>query len=345
MAKVTIEDISRHTGLSRGTVSRALNNRPDVSEQTRKRVLEACQRLNYCPSHAARSLATGKAYAVAVLLDNLHSAFQASFLRGVLNQAHTVRYAVHVAEVGRSADEAASRVRAAVGEWIDCVLIAGVLDSAAQTALREALEDRPLTACAELEGLLCDVLRPDQRECGRLAARHLLSIGTRKLLYVHAPAAPGAADRLAGFLEVCQQHGLASEQIVFCLPEAAPVPADLQARLERRLAQVQAVAATDDFVAAWLYGVCRGAGRTPGRDIALVGQGNELPAASLWPALTTVDLCGEEIGRRAFDTVLARLNRLRQDAPQTVDVAPRLLVRDSTASVVRVLSEGTVGAP
>jgi len=332
MAKVTIEDISRHTGLSRGTISRALNNRPDVSEQTRKRVLEACQRLNYSPSHAARSLATGRAYAVAVLLDDLHSAFEASFLRGVLDQAHGARYAVHVAELGRRADQAASRVRAAVGERIDCVLVAGVLSPAARAALREALEDRPLAGCTEIEGLACDVLRPDDQECGRLAARHLLSAGHRGLLYVHAPDARGAAERLAGFLEVCRQHGLTAEQVVFCLPQGGRVPQEVQAQLERRIAQVQAVGATNDFVAVSLYGLCWRTGRAPGRDISLMGQGNDLPAANLSPTLTTVDLCGEEIGRRAFDTVLARLNKLRQDAPQTVEVAPKLVVRESTVA-------------
>ncbi len=69
MARITIEDISRQTGLSRGTVSRALNDRPDISRQTKQRVLEACRKLNYLPSHAARSLATGRSFAVAVLVD------------------------------------------------------------------------------------------------------------------------------------------------------------------------------------------------------------------------------------------------------------------------------------
>ena len=54
MRKVTIEDISRDTGLSRGTVSRALNDRPDISTRTKQRVLETCRKLNYVPSFAAR---------------------------------------------------------------------------------------------------------------------------------------------------------------------------------------------------------------------------------------------------------------------------------------------------
>ncbi|RMF85876.1 MAG: LacI family transcriptional regulator, partial [Planctomycetota bacterium] len=86
MGKVTIEDISRETGLSRGTVSRALNDRPDISAKTKRRVLEACRKLNYVPSYAARSLATGRRYAIAVIINSLTDPYDAEFARGVIAQ-------------------------------------------------------------------------------------------------------------------------------------------------------------------------------------------------------------------------------------------------------------------
>jgi DNA-binding LacI/PurR family transcriptional regulator len=103
MHKVTIEDISRDTGLSRGTVSRALNDRPDISPKTKQIVLESCRKLNYVPSHAARSLATGRNYAVAALVDNLESPFSAGFLRGAIDHARQAHYVVHVVELGPQA--------------------------------------------------------------------------------------------------------------------------------------------------------------------------------------------------------------------------------------------------
>ena len=71
MPKVTIDDISRETGLSRGTISRALNDRSDISDATKQRVMAACAKLHYTPSFAARSLATGRNLALAAVMGPL----------------------------------------------------------------------------------------------------------------------------------------------------------------------------------------------------------------------------------------------------------------------------------
>jgi len=322
--KVTIEDISRHTGLSRGTVSRALNDRPDISTQTKQRVLEACRTLNYSPSHAARSLATGRSYAVAVLLDDLRSSFAHTLLSGVLTRAWQARYAVHVAELGRAGAQAEEVIRAVVNERIDCALLAAPLEAHLLPVLRQALEDRPAASCALLDGVRCDVFVPDQHESGRLG---------EALLYVHAPERPGAHERLAGFQEVCRERGLPPHDLVFELPEERPLADATFCALSEHLQHARAVAATDDFLALELGGWCAHVGRRPGHDIVLMGQGNEPAGARVTPRLTTTDFCGREIGRRALEAALARLDKTRMDAPQTTCVPPMLVVRDSTAPV------------
>jgi LacI family transcriptional regulator len=331
--KVTIEDISRHTGLSRGTVSRALNDRPDISIQTKQRVLEACRTLNYSPSHAARSLATGRSYAVAVLLDDLRSSFAHTLLSGVLARAWQARYAVHVAELGRAGAQAEELIRAVVNERIDCALLAEPLEAHLLPVLRQALEDRPAASCAVLDGVRCDAFVPDQRESGRLVARHLAHYAGSALLYVHAPERPGALERLAGFQEVCRERGLPPDDLVFELTEERPLPDATFCALSQRLQDARAVAATDDFLALELGGWCAHAGRRPGQDLVLMGQGNEPAGARVTPRLTTTDFCGREIGRRALEAALARLDKTRMDAPQTTCVPPMLVVRDSTAPV------------
>lgn len=329
MAKVTIEDISRHTGLSRGTVSRALNDRPDISRQTKQRVLEACRKLNYAPSHAARSLATGRSLGVAVLVDDLQSVFAASFLRGVLGRARAVGYAVHVAELGPDSDQRSEAIRALRRERVDTFLVGAPLPGDLLGALREAVEERPLVACAAIDGLVCDVLSPDHREAGRLAARHLLGEVGGPLLYVHAPR-QGGAERLAGFQDVCREHGLAARELTVELPDEPPIHPHTEKVLGERLAGVRAVACGNDFLAIELMFLCYRLGRIPGRDIAILGQGNEPAGARIRPSLSTVDYCGEEIGRRATDTALQRLGRARLDAPQTVLVPPVLVARETT---------------
>lgn len=330
MAKVTIEDISRFTGLSRGTVSRALNDRPDISVQTRQRVLEACRNLNYSPSHAARCLAMGRAFAVAVLIDDLQSAFAATFLRGVLARARSARYAVFVAELGHDEPGQLEAVEGAVGERIDCVLVTSPLSAGVTPVLMERLSGRPAMACMPLDGLNCDLLMPDQVESGRLVARHLLDEVGGPVLYVHGLGRPGAAERLDGFEQTLRERGLDPAASRFDLPQQRPLPEPIEEQLIDRLRHTRALGASSDLLALEMLGYCWRAGRRPGRDIAIMGQGNERCAALISPALTTTDWCGEEIGRRALEILLARVEKLRLDAPQSNYVAPILCGRAST---------------
>jgi LacI family transcriptional regulator len=330
MAKVTIEDISRFTGLSRGTVSRALNDRPDISGQTRQRVLDACRSLNYSPSHAARCLAMGRAFAVAVLIDDLQSAFAATFLRGVLSRARSARYAVFVVELGRDEAGQLEAVDGTVGERIDCVLVSSPLSAGVTPVLMDRLSGRPAMACMPLDGFDCDLLMPDQVESGRLVGRHLLDEVGGPVLYVHGEGRPGAAERLEGFEQSLREQGLDPAASRFELPPQRPLPEAIEGELVSRLRQTRAVGASDDLLALELLGYCWRAGRRPGRDIAVMGQGNERCAALINPSLTTTDWCGEEIGRRALEILLARVEKRRLDAPQSNYIAPVLCSRAST---------------
>jgi DNA-binding LacI/PurR family transcriptional regulator len=324
MRKVTIEDISRDTGLSRGTVSRALNDRPDISTQTKQRVLEACRKLQYVPSHAARSLATGRNYAVAAMVGNLHSAFEARFLRGVIRRARQSNYAVHVIETG--SNPPSGELGTLSPERIDAALNAVPLDPVQAGQLRRSIENRVLVSCWALEGIECDVLASDQVEAGRLIARFLIRHGVREILYVQRPSVMGAAERLSGFQEITRETGIDPETSTATITDLTALET-----LAPRLKRAEAVVATDDHLAIALMLFCAGLGRRPGDDLAIIGHGNETIAADIHPALTTIDFEGEEIGRRSMEAVLERLGREGAGGPRETRIAPLLVQRQSTA--------------
>jgi LacI family transcriptional regulator len=330
MAKVTIEDISRYTGLSRGTVSRALNDRPDISQQTKQRVLEACQQLHYVPSHAARSLATGRRYAVAVLVDDLRCGYASSFLRGVIGRARRERYAVHVSELAPEPEEALAHLQTLLNERVDALLLATPLRPELVGRLAEIAGERPTVSSAAVNGVACDILAPDYVEAGRLVARHLLETRTEGLLYVHETGCEGASQRLVGFRAACAAAGLNAQEIVVEVPPRHGAAADRLHEVRARLGAVRGIATSDDFLAVEVMLLCAQDGRKPGTDVALIGQGNELIGGRMSPGLTTIDFCGEEIGRRALDTALQRVSHSRQDAPEHTLVPPVLVLRETS---------------
>lgn len=325
--KVTIEDISRETGLSRGTVSRALNNKADISEATKQRVLAACARLNYTPSAAARSLATGRSYAVAVLVDDLESGFATAFLRGVLTRAEQQSYGVFVLDVGDRGD---TRVRSLSPERVDALLLTAPLTEPNASALRAQFARARIGSCWPIAAMdSADVLSPDYEESGRLVGRLLTERAATEdaLLYVHRAHAPGAERCRAGFEEICRSVGIAPERVVFDLP-----PGEDSASLDARLERVTAVGTSDDALALRVMFRAERLGRSIGDDLRLVGQGNDRIAREFEPGITSVDFSGAEIGERLFDLVTQRIAEERHDGPQSLRVAPRLIERRSTGA-------------
>lgn len=333
MGKVTIEHISRLTGLSRGTISRALNDRSDINQKTKQRVLDACVEVNYVPSHAARSLATGRNYSIALFVDSFCSAFSASVLRGAASPAFDADYVLHPLELGSTAETAVSRLKRFAADRIDAIISAVALDAGAAQVLREMTGQHPVVSCWPVKGLACDVLTPDHAEAGRMAARHVLGSGVSDVVYLHADSDRAGEERRAGFQEVCRERGLDADAATHALVTGAGVGGVDWSSIRPLLERGAAVIAEDDFLAASALVASAECGRLAGRDIAIMGLGNEPFGERIRPSLSTVDLGGEEIGRRAVETVLARIAKKRMDRPQTVHIPPRLLIRESTQSL------------
>lgn len=319
MTKVTIEDISRQTGLSRGTVSRALNDRPDISQQTKQRVLEACKTLNYVPSYAARSLATGRTFAVTVLIPDLNSGFTRDLLHGVLSRAGQAQYLVSVIELGSDSNEARDRLRMLSGERIDGLVVAADLDAETAARVAETLGNRPIASTHRIPNIAADVLAPDYREAGRLLARELAGCGGPTALLVCAECASSRALS-TGFRDI-----LPTAEVV----EVRRVD-DLGALLSTRLSGVRGIATGGEKIAAGLYCALLGSGKVPGRDIAIACFGDGAALERMRPAVTVVDPVGAEVGRRAMDVILQRLGKMRHDAPEFTEVAP--VVRSNASS-------------
>ncbi|MBL8878318.1 MAG: LacI family DNA-binding transcriptional regulator [Phycisphaerales bacterium] len=326
--KVTIEDISRETGLSRGTISRALNDRPDISAETKARVLAAVKKLNYVPSTTARSLATGRHFAVVVFVADLSDSFSAEFLRGVLIQAELARYFVNVVELGAT-EALADRIARLNLERLDGALLCSHISSPELAQLSEKLEGRLAVAAFPCVEVGHDSIVPDHAQSGRLVAEHLLGGGRREIAYLHDSAVPFSKERLAGFSEVSGASGVDSSAAIINVNSASSA-AEIANALRARGPGLSGVAATNDELAVSALVALVSLGRQPGRDITVVGQGNAAFARGIAPQLSSTDLHAVDIGRRSMEMLVSRLCKTRTDATQLVAIEPHLEVRASS---------------
>lgn len=324
-----VREVAAAAGVSRQTVSRVLNDHPSIRPETRERVLAAIAELNFRPNRAARMLTTARSRTIGVLAASASSLFgPASSLDAVENAAREAGYFVTVAHV-------AAADRAAVESALDHLIaqaVEGIVVIAPQQAVQEAMRTlSPGVPTVTLHGAGIagdDGVFVDQVEGARLATRHLLARGHRRIAHLCGPGDwSEARARREGFLAEMSEAGAAEEAVVsregdWTAASGAAIAAELLADRE-----VTAVFSSNDQMALGVLHTARLLGRRVPEDVAVVGFDDIPEAAYFAPPLTTVRQEFAELGRRAVARLLALIEG--GDAAFAAPVAAVLVVRES----------------
>jgi LacI family transcriptional regulator len=326
--------VARRAGVSRSTVSVVLNDRTTIAiaPETRQRVLDAARELGYVPSAAARQLASGQARTIGLVIsyaENLKvDAFVPQALFSLNEAAHRrgFRVLVEAIEDVTRPDAYHALVR---GKQIDGLIVLNPRDDDPDlpTLIDEGY---PVIVIGHVpNGPQVDV---DNVGAARTATEHLIGLGRKRI--AHVPYAPlahhSSAMRLAGWREAMTAAGLdASDAWV----EAAAFSADSGARATERLLQrvlPDALVAGNDVVAFGAMTALREAGLRIPEDVAVVGFDDVPLARHACPPLTTVRLPAVEMGRRAAERLIRRIEG-RRDPAGAGDLLPtELVVRASS---------------
>ena len=329
-AQPTLKEVAAAAGVSSITASRALNAPERVNEETRKRVLEAVDRVGYVPNLVAGSLASARSRFIAVIVPSLANAVFIEVIRGLQATFEAQGYQILLGNTDYDIEREHRLVRTFLGWSCSALVTAGLRHT---PACRDLLEhcDKPVMEVMELGEALDLNVGLDHREAGRCMARHLLERGYRSIVYVG-----GCMDRdyraglrFAGHHQVLEGAGLEAPMIELDhLGSLAAGAAGLERVLEV-FPRARAIHfANDDLATGALLHAQRLGLRVP-EDIAIAGF-NGLPLGQhVTPRLTTIQSPREEMGRRAAEQVLRRLDHQPVDRRQQ-DVGFQLLVGQST---------------
>ncbi|MFS0895026.1 LacI family DNA-binding transcriptional regulator [Microbacterium sp. 179-I 3D3 NHS] len=322
-------DVARLAGVSSQTVSRVLRDHPHVSEETRSRVMDAVNALEYRRNNAARALSSGRSRLLGLIQLRVSSYSRAAFADGVEAEALRAGYTVTTG-TAESADPAAvaDAISRAIDQGVEGVIIA-VQVSNAHDRLDRLTHTIP---CVTVDGLLRagpDIVTLDQVEVGRLATEHLLGLGHDTVWHV---AGPGGWHDTSGRTQGWRDALVAADR------EVPPVlHGDWSARsgydsgqVLGRIPTATAVFAASDDMAFGVLRALHEAGRRVPDDVSVVGV-DDIPLAEYSvPPLTTVAQPFAHLGRRSVRSLLEALNEPDSGA----DMAPpalELIVRGSTA--------------
>ncbi len=332
-----LKDLADRLGLSQTTVSRALNGYPEVSEATRRRVLEAAQRYHYRPNPSARRLATGRAGAVGTVLPTD---------RNLLVDPHFVEFLAGVGErlvedemdivlsPARAGDETGTYRRIVAGHRVDALILSGPLYEDERVSLLTELGLPFVVHGRTMINAPYAWLDIDNEGAFRRATSHLLDLGHTRIALINGSTRfTYAVHRERGFRAAFAARGLTPDPNLI---GEGPMTDDVGYRLTERVFAVEprptAFLVSSMMLAFGCVRVIRAAGLTLGRDVSLIAHDDVFPflnADRMVPPLTTVRspirAAGTRVAEMLVDLIAGR-------PPETVhELWPvELVIRAST---------------
>ncbi|TPG46853.1 LacI family DNA-binding transcriptional regulator [Rhodanobacter glycinis] len=332
MARVTITDVARAVGTSKKTISRVLNNDPNVSAVMRQSVLAAIAELNYRPLTSARSLATNRSFMIGLLYDNRSPSYIMEVQAGVLEACEAQHYSMMVQPLVSTAADFVERVEDILSrQRPDGLILTPPLTDHPQ--LLDCLHRNgvPFASIAPRhpEGCIGVMLR--EREAAAAMVDHLVALGHRRIAHILGDPEHGAGIwRLAGYRDGLACAGL-KEDPAYMVQGRFSFESGVAA-MHQLLAlplRPTAVFAGDDDMAVGAIWAAAEAGVSIPRDISICGFDDTTIATQVWPPLTTVHQPVREMGRRATEELLRRV--LNKGEATMVEVDYQMRIRASTA--------------
>jgi DNA-binding LacI/PurR family transcriptional regulator len=327
--------VARLAGVSRTTVSFVLNNVPGVkiTKETRQRVLEAARELDYYPTAAARSLASGKTHRIGLVLGEGQKrlsadAFLPTFLQGVTASVHRRGYLL-VLQMAEDVPSHEAYVRLIREQQVDGLILSGPRSD--DPLLTELAGDRfPLILHGRLTGCKLPCVDVDNKASAYKAVTHLIGLGHRRIGFIsNAPLSyAGAQDRFAGYRQALTEHDLpVTDSLVRTaafLPKTGKAAAEALLDLPER---PTAVFAASDVVAIGVMSAIQAAGLSIPDDMAVVGFDDIFLAAHTQPPLTTIRVPAYGLGWTAAEVLISLIEGDEEVSAVTLET--ELVIRES----------------
>jgi len=329
---VTVRDVARAAAVSVATVSRALNGNPAVDARLSKRVAAAAIRLGYTPHAAARALASQRTLTIGAVIPTLESPNFSIGVEALQRRLGEAGYTLLLASSNYDPAEEFRQVKALAAHGVAGMMLVGADHESGVYELLDA-KRIPFVNTWALDGS-----RPcvgfDNREVGRMLARYLLDLGHTQfgMIAQRTGASDRSAARVSGVREALRARGIVLGEDRVQLIERPHKIAEGQLALRTLMQAARRptaiICGTDALAFGAMVESERLGIRVPGQ-LSIAGINDVEFAAHLDPPLTTVRLPADEIGARAADYLLARVND--RAAVSLSEVPVNLIVRGSTA--------------
>lgn len=332
MRKVTIIDVAKTAGVSRQTVSRAINDKGEISPETKERVLAAVEKLGYRPNRLAQSMITQQSMTIGLVVPDITNLFFPEVARGVQDAGRENGYNILLCNTDDDPEEELVNLNSLQDHQVDGIII-----------VSSSADEKNLAKFADVSAPIVlfnrafnhpnvSLMMTDNVRGGYMATEHLISLGHRRIGMI-APhsSQESKAKRVQGYQEALRAAGIEPDPDLI-VREANTLQGGYQGmkKLLSENPEITAIFTYNDLLALGAMRACRDAGRRIPEDIAIIGFDDISLAAMVTPSLSSIHVDKYELGRLALMRLLSVLNH-SENALEPLSLSLDLVVRESTA--------------
>lgn len=331
----SIVDVAKKAGVSISTVSRVMNDHPNVSSEKRTAVFDAIDELNYIPNALAQGLVKKKTKSVAILIADITNMFYANLVKSIEDIFNDKGYHILIGNTEWDPNKEKEYIKYMLQKQVDGFILASTtleeefLNNIASKNIPIVILDR------NINSEKIDRIRIDDFKGGYLAAEHLIECGYQQLLHFAGPSGLASAeDRKDGFLEYLQDHNIYNNRVEVlegCFREECGIEVLKDYLSTYDLNKTTGIFSANDAMALGILKVLNDRGISCPEKVGLIGFDDISFAKYANPPLTTIKRPMKEIGRMAADTLLERMeNRGKDFFNRGIKLDVRLIKREST---------------
>lgn len=338
--KATITDVAKRAGVSMKTVSRVLNNEPNVAEKTRAHVKAIADELRYSPNLAARGLATSKSYLIALIYDNPSPNYISHIQRGAIDACRDAGYHLVVEPLSLADTESHEEKVKLVQRVLDRLPVDGVIltpplsDDAAVLEVLAELKIKCVRVAPKNGGTQAFVGMDDETAAYQMT-QHLLTQGHKKIAFIRGHVDHAATDqRQAGFVRAMEGAGISvTDDLIVQGDFSFESGAAAARKLLKGAASERptAIFASNDDMAAAVISVAGQMGVDVPGALSVCGFDDTPLARVVWPALTTVRQPIYKMGHQAAKELVRRSDETAEKG-QILDF--EIMLRDSVSGAI-----------
>ncbi|WP_074255005.1 LacI family DNA-binding transcriptional regulator [Vannielia litorea] len=332
--KPTLSSVAKEAGVSIPTVSQVMRGKGRISEKTRQKVLKAAEKLHYIPDSRAASMRSGENREIGFVLNQFANPFNAEVVSGAVDLLEAEGYLLSILDTRDDAARQGRQLEAFIRNGRGGLMWVPALNTPEETFDLLRAHGIPTVTFLRQSGDSLDHVGVRNAVATETATTYLADLGHRHIAYLGGTDMTSVRRRrITGYERTLAARGLGPAII---WPSADTKRAGLDAMLELRAAhpEVTAVVCNGDMVALGACLALTRSGLTPGREVSVVGFDDISDAAVGTPALTTMAVSPQKLGRKLAQVLMDRIRE--PDMPVSVsEIVAELVVRETTGPAPR----------